>query len=41
MTDLLPCLYATVLIVGAAALGYWAGRYREQLSLLEIFKPGR
>jgi hypothetical protein len=43
MNDLLPCLYALVLMAGsavaAAAVGFWAGRWREQLSLLELLKP--
>jgi hypothetical protein len=43
MTNWLPCLYATGLIAAgsavAATLGYWAGRWREQLWLLEILKP--
>jgi hypothetical protein len=43
MIDWLPCGYALSLIVGFAALasaaGYVLGRWREQLSLLEIFGP--
>ena len=43
MTDLLPCPYAATLIglssVGAAILGFWIGRMREQLALLEILRP--
>jgi membrane protein DedA with SNARE-associated domain len=43
MTDWLPCFYAAVLIalgsVISAALGYLAGRWREQLWLLKICKP--
>lgn len=41
--DWLPCVYALGLIgLGstlAAVVGYWAGRWREQLSLLQICKP--
>ncbi len=43
MNDWLPCLYATTLIgagtVAAAILGFMVGRMREQLALLEIFRP--
>ena len=43
MTAWLPCAYASVLIgvctVIAGALGFWAGRMREQLALLETFRP--
>ena len=43
MTDLIPCLYAALLIgataVTAAAAGFVAGRVREQLALLETFRP--
>ncbi len=43
MNDWLPCGYALSLIgvsmVIAAAAGFWAGRMREQLALLEIFRP--
>ncbi len=43
MSDYLPCLYALVLIisgiVGAAVAGFELGRWREQLSLLELLKP--
>ena len=43
MTDLLPCPYAATLIglatVIAAVLGFWIGRMREQLALLEILRP--
>lgn len=43
MTELLPCPYAAALIgvssVGAAILGFWIGRMREQLALLEILRP--
>lgn len=38
-----PCLYALSLIgIGSAVsalAGYWLGRWREQLSLLEICRP--
>lgn len=43
MNDWLPCLYAAALIGGttvvAAIIGFMAGRMREQLALLEIFRP--
>ncbi len=43
MSDWLPCSYAAMLIgistVIAAAIGFWAGRMREQLALLEMFRP--
>ena len=43
MTDLMPCPYAATLIglatVIAAVLGFWIGRMREQLALLEILRP--
>jgi hypothetical protein len=39
MSDWLPCLYASTLMAAAALVGYWFGRWREQLSLLEICKP--
>ena len=43
MTDMLPCQYAASLIglatVIAAVLGFWIGRMREQLALLEILRP--
>lgn len=43
MTDMLPCPYAASLIglatVIAAVLGFWIGRMREQLALLEILRP--
>ena len=43
MTDWLPCMYAATLIGGttvvAAIIGFMAGRMREQLALLEIFRP--
>jgi membrane protein DedA with SNARE-associated domain len=45
MSNWLPCLYATALIAIGSAVsavaGYWLGRWREQLWLLEIFKPER
>ena len=43
MNSWLPCGYAFTLIgvgmVIAAAAGFWAGRKREQLALLEMFRP--
>ena len=43
MNDWLPCPYIASLVglatVVAAALGFWIGRMREQLALLEIFRP--
>jgi hypothetical protein len=39
MTDWMPCLYALVLMGLAAAVGFWLGRMREQLALLEMCKP--
>jgi hypothetical protein len=43
MTDWLPCAYAAMLMgasaVIAGAIGFVAGRMREQLALLELFRP--
>lgn len=43
MNDWLPCIYAAILIgaaaVFSAGLGFMAGRMREQLGLLETFRP--
>ncbi len=43
MIDFLPCAYAATLIGGstviAAIIGFMAGRMREQLALLEVFRP--
>lgn len=43
MNDWLPCGYATGLIFAgafvAAIVGYRLGRWREQLALLERFRP--
>jgi hypothetical protein len=39
MTEWLPCFYALGLMGAAAALGFWLGRMREQLALLEMCKP--
>jgi hypothetical protein len=39
MTEWLPCLYALFLMGVAAAVGFWLGRLREQLALLEMCKP--
>ena len=43
MTDLLPCDYALALIAGGLAVagmvGFWLGRWREQLALLETLHP--
>ncbi len=41
MIDWLPCSLGLGYAVAAAGLGYIAGRFREQLHLLEIFKPER
>ena len=39
VTNWLPCSYASVLILAAAAVGFWLGRWREQLALLQLLKP--
>ena len=43
MNDWLPCLYAATLMgvtaVAAASIGFVVGRMREQLALLELFRP--
>jgi hypothetical protein len=39
MTEWLPCLYALFLMGVAATAGFWLGRLREQLALLEMCKP--
>ena len=43
MIELLPCPYAAMLIgmtsLATAALGFWTGRMREQLALLETLHP--
>lgn len=39
MSDWLPCPLAFSFMLMAAAIGYFAGQFREQLRLLEIFKP--
>ncbi len=43
MNDWLPCLYAVALIggtsVAAAIIDFMVGRMREQLALLEMFRP--
>jgi putative Mn2+ efflux pump MntP len=43
MNDLLPCPYAATLIglttLVAAVMGFWIGRMREQLALLEVLRP--
>ena len=43
MTDWMPCDYALALIAGGMAasgmVGFWLGRWREQLALLEVFHP--
>jgi hypothetical protein len=39
MTEWLPCIYALALMGAAAAAGFWLGRMREQLALLEMCKP--
>lgn len=43
MNDWLPCPYAASLIslatLIAAAMGFWIGRMREQLALLETLRP--
>ena len=42
-TNLLPCPYAAMLIgltsAVAAGFGFWIGRMREQLALLETLHP--
>ncbi len=39
MSDWLPCLVALGYMLIAAIAGYWLGRWREQLHLLEVLKP--
>jgi hypothetical protein len=39
MSNWMPCLLGLAYIAVSAGLGYLAGCYREQLRLLEIFKP--
>jgi hypothetical protein len=43
MTDWLPCLYAAILISSTglifAVIGYYVGRWREQMWLLEVCQP--
>ena len=43
MTTWTLCEYALMLIFGGVAaagmVGFWLGRYREQLALLETFQP--
>ncbi len=43
MNDWMPCPYAASLIglstIIAAVVGFWIGRMREQLALLEAFRP--
>jgi hypothetical protein len=38
MNDLLPCPLALTYMLLAGVVGYWLGRWREQLRLLEVFK---
>jgi hypothetical protein len=43
MNDWMPCFYAAMLMGGSsvvvAFIGFMAGRMREQLALLEMFRP--
>ncbi len=39
MNDWLPCPLGLSYILIAAGIGYFAGQLREQLRMLEIFKP--
>lgn len=43
MTDWMPCNYALALVAAGMAtagmVGFWLGRWREQLALLEILHP--
>ena len=39
MSDWLPCPLGLSYVLVAAGIGYLAGQFREQLRLLEIFKP--
>ena len=41
LTSWLPCPYALSLVMLAGIAGYVLGRWREQLRLLETFKPER
>lgn len=41
MSDWPACSLGLAYAVAAAGLGYISGRFREQLHLLEIFKPER
>lgn len=39
MSDWLPCPLALSYLLAAGVVGYWLGRWREQLHLLQMFKP--
>lgn len=39
MSNWMPCLLALSYMLAAGVLGYWLGRKREQLALLELLKP--
>lgn len=39
MNDWLPCLLALSYMLVAGVAGYWLGSWREQLRLIEMFKP--
>ena len=39
MSNWMPCLLALGYMFVASVVGYWLGRKREQLALLELLKP--
>ena len=39
MSNWMPCLLALGYVLAASVVGYWLGRKREQLALLELLKP--
>lgn len=39
MNDLLPCPLALTYSLLTGVVGYWLGRWREQLHLLQMLKP--
>jgi hypothetical protein len=39
MSDWMPCLLAVGYSLVFGVIGYWMGRFREQLHFIEVFKP--